>query len=278
NLTYDSSTIYYESLKKKTSRLYSRVFEREKLNANSETVLTGAAKKLTSQIRENASVISTAAQFNDEDIAPAYEFFSSVKSNINNWFGRVPTLFGVSRAVNLYKRSPDLLKRVTQLIKSWDIDIDNLEFKDIPLANREQDHTQAYVIHRFGDKTIRLRLEQESSGTQSLFSLLALLLPAIDSGGIAIIDELESDLHPLMLDAILDLFLRPETNPKNAQIIFTTHAAEIINRFHKPQILLVEKNGAYSDAWSLNDMTGVEARENHAAKYLAGAYGAIPEL
>jgi len=104
-------------------------------------------------------------------------------------------------------------------------------------------------------------------------------LPALNAGGLAIIDELESDLHPHMLTPILNLFFSPKTNPHNAQIIFTTHAIEVMNQLHKAQIVLVEKDAACeSDAWRLDDIKGVRVEDNLYAKYMAGAYGAIPQF
>ena len=94
----------------------------------------------------------------------------------------------------------------------------------------------------------------------------------------AIIDELEADLHPHMVEALLNLFVMPESNPKNAQMIFTSHADWLMNLLHKSQIVLVEKTEAGSEAVRLSDIRGIEARENFSARYRAGAYGAVPEL
>ena len=101
----------------------------------------------------------------------------------------------------------------------------------------------------------------------------------LEYGGLAVIDELEADLHPHMLAPILDLFFNPRTNPKNAQIIFTCHAPEILNTLHKSQVLLVEKDDHHvSDAWRLDEVKGVRADDNLYAKYMAGAYDAVPQV
>jgi AAA15 family ATPase/GTPase len=119
----------------------------------------------------------------------------------------------------------------------------------------------------------------ESSGTQGAFILLSRILPALHQGGLVIIDELEADLHPHMLTPILDLFFSTKTNPHNAQIIFTCHAIEVLSLLHKAQVVLVEKDhNCESDAWRLDSVKGVRADDNLYAKYMAGAYGAIPQL
>jgi uncharacterized protein len=100
----------------------------------------------------------------------------------------------------------------------------------------------------------------------------------LENGGVIAYDELESDLHPHMLGPLLDLFANPETNPHRAQIIFTCHATEVLRLLQKSQVMLVEKDGLESQAWRLDSMEGVRIDDNRAAKYLAGAYGAIPRL
>ena len=93
----------------------------------------------------------------------------------------------------------------------------------------------------------------ESSGTQSaVFLLLKKILPALEHGGVVIIDEMEADLHPDMITTLLDLFIDRERNPHNAQIIFTCHAHEVLNALQKDQVLLTEKDPeGFSEAWRL---------------------------
>jgi hypothetical protein len=44
-------------------------------------------------------------------------------------------------------------------------------------------------------------------------------------------------------------------------------------------VILVEKNQeCVSDAWRLDSVKGVRADDNLYAKYMAGAYGAIPQV
>jgi CheY-like chemotaxis protein len=93
------------------------------------------------------------------------------------------------------------------------------------------------------------------------------------------IDELEADLHPDMLEPLIKLFINPETNPHNAQIIFSTHSHEVMDLLDKEQIVLVEKDEACnSEAWRLDEVSGVRRSDNLYAKYRSGAYGAVPNI
>ena len=104
-------------------------------------------------------------------------------------------------------------------------------------------------------------------------------MPAIELGGIAIIDELEIDLHPHTLPRIIELFGNPTTNPKNTQLIFTTHSLEILSHLEKEQVVLVEKNkDCQSEMYRLDELKGIRRDDNIYAKYMAGAYGAVPNI
>jgi uncharacterized protein len=137
-----------------------------------------------------------------------------------------------------------------------------------------------YGVHTTGDgQQHELAFVQESSGTQGAFVLLSRLLPVLMEGGVAVIDEFENDLHPHMLEPILGLFSNPATNPHKAQILFTCHAAEVLNILHKSQVMLVEKDEHNeSAAWRMDTVRGIRNDDNFYAKYMAGAYGAVPQV
>ena len=136
-----------------------------------------------------------------------------------------------------------------------------------------------FGVHRIGDQEQRLPLWYESSGTQAAFVLLEKILPTLEHGGVVIIDEMEADLHPEMITAMLELIIDRKLNPHNAQVIFTCHAHEVLNGLQKDQVLLVEKDpNGFSEAWRLGDMKGIRRDDNLYAKYRAGVYGAVPNF
>ncbi len=105
-----------------------------------------------------------------------------------------------------------------------------------------------------------------------------MFLPVLTDGGMAVIDEMESDLHPHLIPLLLDIFVDKDSNPKRAQLIFTCHHVEILNHLAKEQIFLVEKDDVnQSQVRRLSDYKGVRRDENHFANYNSGRYDAIPE-
>lgn len=122
--------------------------------------------------------------------------------------------------------------------------------------------------------------ENESKGTRKFFDLAGCILFALDHGIPLVVDELECSLHPKMTRFILDLFHNPETNTKNAQLIFATHDLVLFNRhfFRRDQLWMVRKNefGA-SELYALSDFQ-VRPDSSYDKDYMEGRYGAIPVL
>jgi len=63
----------------------------------------------------------------------------------------------------------------------------------------------------------------------------------LDKGGVAILDEFDTDLYPMMSEALLEMFFSKETNPKNAQLIFSAHNPYLLNLLDKYQIAFTRK-------------------------------------
>jgi energy-coupling factor transporter ATP-binding protein EcfA2 len=275
--------VLHEALYRKTSRYFSYVFKRDwKRDAYAiEQQGFGMAPSQAKKVRENASLISTAAQY-DVPIATMMArlpLFSNVAQ-----IGRVHLNFlRIVEATDIFRKNESLRKQMVSLLQDWDFGLSDIVLKETEF--REMDSTEVakhytpFGVHTDGEREAERMFVAESSGTQGAYVLLSHILPALAKGGVAVIDELEADLHPRMLAPIMDLFLSQQTNPKDAQIIFTCHAAEILNLLQKPQIMLVEKDEhSYSEAWRLDSVKGVRKDDNLYAKYMAGAYGAVPQV
>ena len=82
-----------------------------------------------------------------------------------------------------------------------------------------------------------------------------------------------------MIPPILDLFFDPETNPKNAQLFFSTHSVEVLRKLDKTQVVLVDKDEkCQSHVCRLDDIKGVRRDVDLYAKYMSGAFGAVPNV
>ena len=135
--------------------------------------------------------------------------------------------------------------------------------------------------------TINLSFEdRESSGTNKLFDLSGPVFETLYAGSVLVIDELDAKMHPLISQYIIGLFNNPETNPKNAQLIFTTHDTHLLSQkiLRRDQIWFTEKDSKeQTDLYSLSDIVlpdGTKPRNdaNYEKNYIAGRYGAIPYI
>ena len=121
--------------------------------------------------------------------------------------------------------------------------------------------------------------EDESDGTQKLFSLAGPWIDSLDNGYVLFIDELHDNLHPLLVQFLVKLFHNTETNPNNAQLVFTTHETSILNQkvFRRDQIWFCEKDEDHATRlYPLTDFSPRKGRENLELAYLSGRYGALP--
>jgi AAA15 family ATPase/GTPase len=272
-----------EALYQKKER-FNYVFVRSwDVDSNSYTVKQqdfGLSAKSAKKVRQNVSLISWAAQY---DVALAKAFISSrIITNVNV-VGRLPISDqAVTQAAEYFSANPKQHTTMNGLLSRWDLGLSGVWLQEVQVSPIEAPDLKAWVAfgeHSSGVSKFRLPFNLESSGTQGAFVLLSRLLPILESGGLAVIDEFENDLHPHMLEPILDLFANPTTNPKKAQLIFSTHAIEVLNLLEKSQVMLVEKNeDCISTTYRLDTVDGIRNDDNFYAKYMAGAYGAVPNL
>lgn len=283
-LVASKERVYSESLYTKQSRTFSYVFTRQwKSDTKTYQVKQqqfGLLQREAEKVRENASLISTAAQY---DVELALTLVSSrVFSNVYALGRHALNHDQILRAAEFYASAPDVRETMAALLRQWDLGLSDVRIEKRTVTKETGDTEDAYIpigIHLVENKEHPLVFLHESSGTQGAFILLSKILPALRQGGLVLIDELEADLHPHMLVPLLDLFFSRKTNPHNTQIIFTCHSMEILSLIHKAQVVLVEKNSnCESEAWRLDTVKGVRADDNLYAKYMAGAYGAIPHL
>ena len=118
----------------------------------------------------------------------------------------------------------------------------------------------------------------ESEGTIKYFSLAYPIIDALDNGKRLVIDELDSKLHPLLVRKIVTLFNSAETNPKGAQLLFSTHDTFLLSAglFRRDQVWFTQKdNFGATEAYSLAEYK-VRSSSPFERDYLQGRYGATP--
>jgi len=285
----DSKKILKEDLKVKnkskekttTKTLFLRQWEEEskkyRLMNNNFSLPKGFEKLL----RTNASVIGIGMRLNHEKSEKIGLFWQKVKTNVieAGWTGDSlsPKTNRVFSALNFFNKNKSHKSEAEKLLARFDLGFEAFDIRKEKKG--DEFYIDAQVTHQFENQEYKLPFRYESSGTKQLVVLLETILQVLVDGGVAVIDEFDVNLHSDMVLALFELFLSPETNPKNAQILFSTHNHRILNELDKYQVVLVEKNKqGSSEVWRLDEMSGIRADDNYYTKYIAGAYGAIPKI
>lgn len=282
------------SEKKQTSRrrfktMFTRVYNKSKdsydIKSSSDFRINEGLRELVRQ-RKNASLISAGVFTNHEVSGILKNYWTSVTMKIKRAADR-PYLneFYVMRSTEFYHRHQEFKLKMESMMARSDLGVVGIDIEKVKLPNpgqgevANQELYMPYGRHRgINGKEYRLPFSLESGGTQQIYVLLSNLLPALDSGGLALIDELEADLHPEVLPVLFDLFESKKTNPKNAQLIFTCHATDLFRVLDKYQVVVVEKDEeGISTAKRLDDLN-VRSDDNLHSKYWAGDLGGRPKL
>lgn len=261
-----------------------KIYKWEKCNA-----LSGQKQLWQDSTRENALFLSTAVQLNSQQLQPVYDWF---KKTLH--VGGMSTRFTASLC-----KDGDQKKGVLEFLRAADFDIhdvvvesEKMSIKHLPddmpdivktslLA--EMKDTEVFnvkTVHKsFQGGLIPFDFEDESDGTQKLFSFAGPWLDTLKNGYVLFVDELHDNLHPKLVQFLVKLFHSSKTNPNNAQLIFTTHETSILDQdvFRRDQIWFCEKdNEQATQLYPLTKFSPRKGRENLEASYLAGRYGALP--
>ncbi len=261
--------------------------------------LHGENRTIEKITRPNSLFLSAAAQNRHAQLSPVFRWFAAIRSfNL-----RAPESRGL-QAESLLPRdsfarwwrsrssapaegptraqSHHLDVRQAQfreLLHAADFGIDDVEI----LGDAASGH-RVMVKHRSERDDAWLPLEEESHGTQQVFALAPAALDALASGSLLLVDELDASLHPLLSLKLIEAFHAPRQNPRNAQLLFTTHDTTLLGSLlgseplRRDQVWLTEKDD--EGATRLYPLTDFRPRkeENLERGYLQGRYGAIPFL
>ena len=169
-------------------------------------------------------------------------------------------------------------KRIVRALNDVDIDVSGYRY--------DEENHELYTQRMIEGKIYELSFNDESDGTKKMIAALPVILLALQEGRLVIIDELDAKMHPLISQYIIELFNNPETNPNNAQLVFTTHDTHLLSQkiLRRDQIWFTEKDSKeQTDLYSLMDIVlpdGTKPRNdaNYERNYIAGRYGAIPYI
>jgi len=192
------------------------------------------------------------------------------------------------------------LREITDIVRRLDIDITAIDIIQRELAPNEEEPmgitrynretgikhaVQITATHQdiAGKPSLFDFIKHESAGTQRLAGLVGLILYALKTGGVLLVDELECSLHPLLMREIVLLFKKRRHNQNGAQLIVTTHNTDILDDsiLRLSEIALVRKTVANGTLVrrlvnAKNDGEDIRNVTNFRKRYLSGFYSGVP--
>ncbi|WP_169950390.1 ATP/GTP-binding protein [Microbispora sp. H11081] len=198
------------------------------------------------------------------------------------WFEEAndqPSLFANEELGVIGSRQQALaLLRMADLgIEDVIIDHQEISFPDSEVRTQRR----VRLLHKTTEESVPFELSVESEGTRTWFALIGPILTALRQGSIVLFDELDASLHPTLSAELLRLFHSPVTNPRGAQLIFTSHDTSLLNHLNRDEVWLTEKRADGSTRLgALADFAGERVRksQNLENAYLHGRFGALPQV
>lgn len=216
--------------------------------------------------------------------------FAKVLSNVQlfHFYGiRKPMLIAMTEISNQLAENEMLRNIVVEEIQKVDLGIDDVVFVEAKQRihdeekdeqSQEKDTKILATIHKANGKQSLLPIFDASEGTSNYISLFVKVHDILQNGGILVADELENSLHIDLVERILNLFMKKETNPHNAQILFSTHNPWFLQYLTKTQIFIVEKEKQQTEIFRLDEIKDIRNDENYFLKYIAGEYDGKPKI
>lgn len=105
---------------------------------------------------------------------------------------------------------------------------------------------------------------------------------ALEKGSVICMDNLDSGLHPILMERLVYTFQMRKRNPYGAQLLFSTHDISLLRNdpqiLRRDQIWFVERHSDLSShLYSLAEFR--RSRETDFAKiYMNGLVGGVPTL
>lgn len=276
----DKNKIYDEYLYNYPNNRETKIFDRTNVK---EYTYPQKDEKILKEIEEknsqNKFFLATATNWNYEKTKPAYDFLTN----------GIITFFNMEElkniAFNIYDNNDNNLKNFAlNFLKKADLNIEDYKISSMSIPEEFLKNTRVSVktyqiLFKHIGSDNYLSFDEESLGTQIVFTFIPFIANTLNKQKVLIVDELDKSLHPFLVQYIVEKFNNPEINKNGSQLIFNTHDTNLLNLniLRRDQIWFTEKNNetGESSLYSLSDFS-VRKKEIVEKGYMLGRYGAVP--
>ena len=272
-------------VKKENEEAFEHVFSRANnlISANEILEIIGASKLpisdhitilrhlMVNYADSNNNLVGKNKQNHLNYVSDLYEEIQSLRliNNLSSITGRVFSYNG-----NIIRDHKDFIVSSLQKL--------DIHINDIIVEELSRIDNLIFCVHEVNGHTYKLRLEQESQGTQLLIYLLSMIASRKNRPTIFLIDELDSHLHPKLVREVIRLF-NSKVNHCN-QLIFNSHDMwnMVPEQFRRDQIWFTYRNDELStELICLSDVINYKGERirkdaKYSKQYMEGKYGADP--
>ena len=255
--------------------------------------LRGLRETWRKATRPDALFVSTAVQLNSDALRPIVEWFRNLAivgpDGIEHGF----TSAGLGN-------DPDFRARIAAFLHQADVPVADVRVREeefdlenmVPPLPREvldslPDAKDLKIrIPEFGlrveggGELAYLDLDEQSDGTQRVYSFALPWFDVIDHDRVVVVDELDRSLHPHLVRFLVGFINRTgERKMQRAQLVATVHDVTLLqDAVDRNQVWLTEK-GLDQAAW-ITPLSDYRPRKNESLPrgYLGGRYGAVPNV
>lgn len=161
--------------------------------------------------------------------------------------------------------------------------IPNTELTDndkvqIPIVKTEFEHV---ITNSKGISLHKLPIYMQSSGTLRTLGVGTAIHDLLHNSAFTAIDEIETSLHPELVQFTIRHFLEKKNN--RSQMLITTHHADLLDtvddllRYDNIWFIEKQENGS-SELYSLVEFDGFEDIDHVKGAYINGRFGALPHI
>jgi AAA15 family ATPase/GTPase len=273
--------------KSKSAREYRRIFYRSKETLDLSGLPAKSRENIEVSLEKESLIVSLGAKLKIAKLKIVRDWF--IKNEFADFGDPTETFFLSNVLPDRFVEDAAVQKDVLDYFSSFDASIKTFIVEEIPAeTDKAKKLVRIDALHEMigSDETAAIPFRSESDGTLKMFALYPLLQSVLENGGVFFVDELNARLHPLLVRNFAQTFLNPKLNPRNAQLVFTTHDTWQLSNdlLRRDEIWFTEKQPTgVTTLYSLADFIdedGVKIRkdESYEKNYLLGKYGAIPSL
>ena len=278
---------------------FERVFDDENncYEWNITNNIKGARAVWQQTTRDKVLFLTNSVALNCTTLKPLYDFFSKqlkivFDTDLISPDYTADLIFNNQKEIVLKFLSAADLKIRDLNVKKEPIDLEKIKGV-VSESIRNKIEKNSGSLYRLDVKTVHLDdqdqpieldlYSEESEGTKRLFAFAGPFIDVLKNGKVLVVDELNISLHPKLMEFLVNLFHSAKTNPKNAQLIFTTHETSILTQdiFRRDQIWFTKRNDKQQTIlFSLTDFKPLKGsgKEKIDVNYLRGKYVALPHV